>query len=233
MIAVTAHSGRPLGIGIDLGTTNIAAFLVNLNTGATLAGMTTANPQSLFGGDVVTRLARACCSDTDRASQRAVVVDAINGLIDDLCANAMVEPDKVVDLVVAGNTAMHHLFAGLPIKQLVKARFVPSISQAIGIKARDLGLHAAAGALVHLPGIIAGYVGSDHSTALLASRSEMQPGLSFLVDIGTNTEISVFNKGRIISVSCPSGPALEGGSISMACRQWPVQLRRLGSPMES
>jgi uncharacterized 2Fe-2S/4Fe-4S cluster protein (DUF4445 family) len=214
VIGIGARNARALGVAVDLGTTSVSAYLINLGTGVTLAAITTANPQARFGGDVVTRLARAIRSEDDRKAMREVIVRGINGLIGDLCANAMTTTDQVVDLVIAGNTAMHHLFAGLPVAQLARVPFTPALTKALDIKARDLGLEVAPGAYVHLPGIIAGYVGADHSAALLASGENLGDDLTLIVDIGTNTEISLLEGGRILSASCPSGPALEGGQIS-------------------
>lgn len=214
VIGVGPHNSRLFGVAVDLGTTNMVAFLINLATGATMAAITVPNPQARFGADVVSRLTLAIRNEADRKAMQNSVVKGLNGLITDLCANAMISPHQVFDLVIVGNTAMHHLFAGLPVAQLGKAPFLPAVAQAMDVKARDLGLKVAPGAWVHLPGIIAGYVGSDHIAALLAAGDMLAHDLALVVDIGTNTEISLLESGRIISASCPSGPALEGGQIS-------------------
>ncbi len=214
VIGIAQPKSNPMGIAIDLGTTNIVAFLVNLETGATLASISSRNPQVLYGGDVVSRLTRAIRDRSDRERMGQFVIDEINNMIKELCANARIETSWIVDMVIAGNTAMHHLLAGFPVEQLGKAPFVPAVNQSVQISARELGIKSASGAEIHLPAIIAGYVGSDHTMALLASVDSFQAGLSLIVDIGTNTEISIIDDGRMISASCPSGPALEGGSIN-------------------
>ncbi|MCP4294065.1 MAG: DUF4445 domain-containing protein [Proteobacteria bacterium] len=214
VIGIAQPKSNPMGIAIDLGTTNIVAFLVNLETGTTLASISSRNPQVLYGGDVVSRLTRAIRDNSDRERMGQLVIDEINNMVKELCANARIETSWIVDMVIAGNTAMHHLLAGFPVEQLGKAPFVPAINQAVQINTRELGLISAPGAEVHLPAIIAGYVGSDHTMVLLASVNSLPTGLSLIIDIGTNTEISIIDDSQMMSASCPSGPALEGGSIS-------------------
>ena len=114
---------------------------------------------------------------------------------------------------------MHHLLLGLPVRQLGRAPFVAAMRDAMDVKARDLGLEIAPGAYVHMAPNVGGFVGGDHVTALLATRGRWSAGAaSIVMDIGTNTEISLIHGGRILSASCPSGPALEGGHISCGMR---------------
>ena len=125
----------------------------------------------------------------------------------------------IVDVAICGNTAMHHLLLGLPVRQLGRAPFVAAVRDAMDVKARDLDLTACPGAYVHMAPNIGGFVGSDHVTALLATQELWQGSATTLVmDIGTNTEISLIHRGDILSASCPSGPALEGGHISCGMR---------------
>ncbi|NOZ66823.1 MAG: DUF4445 domain-containing protein [Alphaproteobacteria bacterium] len=214
VIGIGPCNSRAYGIAVDLGTTNIVGFLVNLETGEVLSANSTGNPQVSFGGDIMTRLARAARDCDVRKLMQKTVVDEINNIVQELCANEVHADDIVAEMVIAGNTVMHHLLIGLDIEQLGKAPFVPATCQDLDIKARDIGLTSAPYATIHFPGIIAGFVGSDHVMALLTSLSSLRKGLSIIVDIGTNTEISIVDGDRIISVSCPSGPALEGGEIS-------------------
>jgi uncharacterized 2Fe-2S/4Fe-4S cluster protein (DUF4445 family) len=114
---------------------------------------------------------------------------------------------------------MHHLLLGLPVRQLGRAPFVAAVRASDDIRARDLGIEVAAGAYVHLAPNIGGFVGGDHVTALLATEERWRDARTALVmDIGTNTEISLIHGGRLLSASCPSGPALEGGHISCGMR---------------
>jgi uncharacterized 2Fe-2S/4Fe-4S cluster protein (DUF4445 family) len=120
--------------------------------------------------------------------------------------------------VIVGNTAMHHLLLNLPLRQLACSPYIPAASNALDIKARDLFLNVAPGAYVHLMPNIAGYVGSDHLAMLLATKLWQAKKTVLALDIGTNTEISIINKGKITSASCASGPAFEGGQIRCGMR---------------
>jgi len=125
----------------------------------------------------------------------------------------------IVDLAVCGNTAMHHLLLGLPVRQLGRAPFVAAVRAGMDLKARELGLAVAPGAWVHAAPNVGGFVGGDHVTALLATEEQWGACKTALVmDIGTNTEISVIHEGRFYTASAPSGPALEGGHISCGMR---------------
>jgi uncharacterized 2Fe-2S/4Fe-4S cluster protein (DUF4445 family) len=126
-----------------------------------------------------------------------------------------------VEAVVVGNTAIHHLFLGLPVKQLGLSPYVPAVDSALDIKAREIGLYIAPGAYVHLLPNIAGYVGADHVAMLLATRLAETNGITLAIDIGTNTEICLNHKGKMTSVSCASGPAFEGAHIKFGMRAAP------------
>jgi uncharacterized 2Fe-2S/4Fe-4S cluster protein (DUF4445 family) len=130
--------------------------------------------------------------------------------------------------VVVGNTAMHHIFARLPVHQLGTAPYVPSVSEPLDIPARELGLALAPGAYVHLPPNIAGYVGADHVSMLLATDTWQKDDRTLVaLDIGTNTEITLAHKGRLLSCSCASGPAFEGAHIHDGMRAAPGAVERV------
>lgn len=219
VIAVMPAGGQGLALAIDLGTTNIAAFLLELRSGARLATLAVENPQVGWGGDVISRI-NAAIKDAEVASDlRRAVVEAINAIARDLCAAVGVGPEVILDATICGNTAMHHLLLGLPVAQLGRAPFVAASGASLDVRARDLGLAVAAGAWVHVVGAVGGFVGGDHVTALLATELHWSGAAAAVVmDIGTNTEISVIHDGRIICASAPSGPALEGGHISCGMR---------------
>ncbi|TXT35097.1 MAG: ferredoxin [Comamonadaceae bacterium] len=219
LIDFAPRASRTLGLAVDLGTTNAAAFLVDLETGARLASLGIENPQTAWGADLISRINNAVRSDTTREELRASAVTAINALAHDLCHAVGANREQIVDAVVCGNTAMHHLLLGLPVVQLGRAPFVATARGAMDLKARELGLSIAPGAWVHVVANVGGFVGGDHVTALLATQNRWQSCRTALVmDIGTNTEISLIHGGRILSASCPSGPALEGGHISCGMR---------------
>jgi uncharacterized 2Fe-2S/4Fe-4S cluster protein (DUF4445 family) len=227
IVALLPPDARPLGLAVDLGTTKIAAYLVDLETGQTLASQGHMNPQIAYGEDVIARLAFA----KEDPSQATLLHELIAGAIDraavNMCAMIGAEPSHIIDSVVAGNTAMHHLFVGLPTEQLARAPYVPAIASALDIKSRDLGLHFAPGAYLHLLPNIAGYVGADHVAMLLAIEISQAHGIVLALDIGTNTEVCLANHGRLTSLSCASGPAFEGAHIKHGMRAADGAIERL------
>lgn len=218
VIAALPRAAKPLGLAVDLGTTNIALMLVDLVTGNTLAARGLDNPQKIHGGDVISRLTAARRDPAAREEMRRLVVGSINRGAADLCAARGVTPDAIVDVALAGNTAMHHIFAGLPTDQLGLSPFTAAARALADARARDLDLAVAPGALVHLMPNIAGFVGGDHTAMLLGIRADQEKRTVIAIDIGTNTEISLIHEGRVSCLSCPSGPALEGGNISHGMR---------------
>jgi len=227
VIAVSPWPSRLLGLAIDLGTTKIAGYLVDLSAGWTLAAKGTMNPQISYGEDIISRITSVIESPAKSAELQKLVVDALNELANDLCAEASAKTEEIVEAVVVGNTAMHHLFLGLPVRQLAYSPFVPAVSRAVDIKARDLGLHLAQGAYVHILPNIAGFVGADHVAMLLATEVWQAEGPTVALDIGTNTEVSLVNNGEITAVSCASGPAFEGGHIKDGMRAASGAIERL------
>ncbi|MCC7461558.1 MAG: DUF4445 domain-containing protein [Gammaproteobacteria bacterium] len=219
VIDVAPAGGHTLGLAVDLGTTNVAGFLVNLRTGARLASLGIENPQSMWGADLISRINFATREGEAAEELRTAAIAAINVLAADLCRAVGASGAEIVDVAVCGNTAMHHLLLGLPVRQLGRAPFVAAVRASDDIRARDLGIDVAPGAYVHVAPNIGGFVGGDHVTALLATEERWQGVRTALVmDVGTNTEISLVHGGRLLSTSCPSGPALEGGHISCGMR---------------
>ena len=219
VIAVGPAGQRGLALAIDLGTTNIGAFLLDVHSGERLATLGMENPQAAWGGDVISRI-NAAMNDAAAAQElRRAAVEAINGMAHDLCEAVGLSAEAIVEVALCGNTAMHHLLLGLPVRQLGRAPFVAATDAPLDLRARDLGLAVAPGAWVHVLGGVGGFVGGDHVTALLATEEHWAgAGPSVVMDIGTNTEISVIESGRILCASAPSGPALEGGHISCGMR---------------
>jgi uncharacterized 2Fe-2S/4Fe-4S cluster protein (DUF4445 family) len=218
IVALLPPSARPLGLAVDLGTTKIAAYLVDLETGRTLASEGIMNPQIAYGEDLIARLAFAKGDPSQAAILQDQVAKALNRVVAEMCTGVGAEPTHIVDSVVVGNTAMHHLFVGLPTEQLVRAPYVPAVASALDVKARDLGLHIAPGAYTHLLPNVAGYVGADHVAMLLVTEIAQAEGVVLALDIGTNTEVCLANHGEMTSVSCASGPAFEGAHIKYGMR---------------
>lgn len=221
-LAGTLPGGSPLlGYAVDMGSTKLAAYLVDLGSGGTLARGALMNPQIAYGEDVVSRIAYANRGEEQRLALQQRLVEALNTLLEELCQQVGAAPQQVVDAVVVGNTAMHHFLCGLPVEQLGAAPYVASVSRALDLCALELGLRLAPGARVHLPANIAGYVGGDHTAALLTTRAYPPGHTLVLVDIGTNTEISLLHQQHIYTCSTASGPAFEGAHIRDGMRAAP------------
>ncbi len=221
IVALGGPSAGWLGLAADIGTSKIAAYLVDMGSGKILAVRGLMNPQISYGEDVVARISAACKSPANAAKLQALLVDALNRASAELCAGIGAEPSDIVEAVVVGNTAIHHLFLRLPVRQLGLSPYVPAVRSAVDVKARDLGLQIAPGGYVHLLPNIAGYVGADHVAMLLAAKIADCQTTVLALDIGTNTEICLNHRGRMNSVSCASGPAFEGAHIKYGMRAAP------------
>ena len=219
LVGFSPPGAAPLGLAIDFGTTNVACYLIDLASGRRLAGRGIENLQAGYGADVVTRLTYAVRSETGKANLVRAAHQTLAMLTQSLCESAKADPRNIADVVICGNTAMHHLLLGLPVNALGAAPFVAATSRALDLQAAELDLGVAAGCGLHLLPGIGGYVGGDHIAALLATRHYHSGGVSLILDIGTNTEISLLRENdEILSTSTPSGPALEGGHISCGMR---------------
>ncbi len=214
------------GLAVDIGTTKLAAYLVNLETGQTVARAGAMNPQIAYGEDVISRIAYAGREPQGAKKLQSVLVNQLNKMLAEMCIEAHVSRTSVLDAVLVGNTVMHHLFAGLPVEQLGYTPFAPATIEPISIPAIEVGLNLAPGAGAYLPPVIAGYVGADHLAMLLATQAWKSPHNVIALDIGTNTEIALVTHGKIICCSCASGPAFEGAHIHEGMRAAPGAIER-------
>ena len=221
VVAVAPAGVSPLGLAVDIGTTKVAAYLVNLESGETLAAAGVMNPQIAYGEDVMARIAHAMDGEDKAQELQRAIVDGLNDLARTLCAEVGRDSAEVVEVVLVGNTCMHHLVLGLPVEQLGLAPYVAALSYSYELKAQELGLRLAPGAYVHLLPNIAGFVGADHVAMLLATGIHEASEVTVGLDIGTNTEISLAAEGRLLSCSCASGPAFEGAHIRDGMRAAP------------
>jgi uncharacterized 2Fe-2S/4Fe-4S cluster protein (DUF4445 family) len=207
-----------LGLAIDIGTTKLAVYLLDLTSGETLAKVGALNPQVDYGEDVISRISYATSHESGLEELQIALMDTLNACIQECCQEIGVSPNQIVDAVIVGNTVMHHLFVGLPVRQLGVSPFVPAVSESLDIGADQVGLSIAPAANVHLPPNIAGYVGADHVSMLLATEVWESKTNVLALDIGTNTEITLVFEGRLYTCSCASGPAFEGAHIHNGMR---------------
>jgi len=219
MLAAILPSGSQVfGLAADIGTTKLAVYLMDLESGRTVEKTGRMNPQIAYGEDVMSRISYTREYSAGRRTLQAVLIDAFNEIISGMCERQRISPEQIIEGVFVGNTVMHHLLAGLPVEQLGLSPCVPALSQAIDLSAAAMGLKMAAEARIHLLPNIAGYVGADHVAMLLATGIWQKHGNIVGVDIGTNTEISLVSNGNILSCSAASGPAFEGAHIQNGMR---------------
>ncbi len=227
VIAVLPPGSEIFGISVDIGTTKIAVYLVNLSTGQIVEKAGVMNPQIAYGEDIISRISYTRDTEDGRAKLQEVIVNTLNDKLEELCQLADIQRDQIVDSVIVGNTAMHHLFAGLPVGQLVFAPYVPALNRSIDFRGGELGLNMAPGAYIHMLPNIAGYVGADHAAVILSTELWKTKETVLAIDIGTNTEISLVFQGNISSCSCASGPAFEGAHITHGMRAAPGAIERV------
>ncbi len=220
IIGLAPVGSRPVGMAVDLGTTKIAAYLIDLVTGQELAVSGGLNPQIGYGEDVISRLAYTRRHQNGGETLADLIRRKLDTLLAELVQQAGVTREQVADICIVGNTAMTHLLLELPVYQLATAPYVAATGAPVDIKARTMGLTTAPGAYVHVMPCIGGFVGADHVAMILASRLDMAEHAVLGIDIGTNTEIALAKPGQtfLASASCASGPAFEGAHISDGMR---------------
>ncbi len=224
IVAVLPYGQTLYGLAVDIGTTKVAAYLVNLEDGQTVAMTGAMNPQVAYGEDVVSRIAYVNESPDHKTAMQQTLIDTLNVMTARLCEEGGVSREQIVDAVVVGNTAIHHLFLGLPVLQLGMSPFISAVSQAIQVSAVELGLKMAPGAMVYLPPNIAGYVGADHVSVLLASSLLDEKRTVIACDIGTNTEISITHQVRFGAVPALPARHLRAHTSAPGCVQPLVRL---------
>ncbi|MFC2159371.1 ASKHA domain-containing protein [Actinomycetota bacterium] len=215
------------GLAIDLGTTKIAILLVDMVSGETVDSKGIMNPQISFGEDVMSRLNFSLQDQENLERIKNIAIERIREATKKLCSKNNILSSEILEMTLVGNTAMHHLFLGLPVKQLALSPFVPLISSPMEVKARDIGIELAPGAYIYMPPPIAGFVGSDHLAMILGTGIDNKKGNFLGIDIGTNTEIALVSKGKITSVSTASGPAFEGAHIKHGMRAAPGAIEKV------
>lgn len=209
---------RLYGVAVDIGTSKIVLHLVDLSTGETVAVESMQNPQASFGADIISRITYAMKSSENLAKLQQLVIRAINILIERTTSRSGVDKRDVYEVVVAGNTAMHHLFLGINPSYLGLSPYVPAVRRGVYAYAKELGIEINERGVVYALPVVAGYVGSDALADAVAVGLDECKEPCMLIDIGTNSEI-ILNTGKeILACSTPAGPAFEGASISFGMR---------------
>ncbi|MCO4811714.1 MAG: DUF4445 domain-containing protein [Gammaproteobacteria bacterium] len=215
------------GVAIDIGSTTIAAHLCNLATGEVVATSGIMNPQIRFGEDLMSRVSYVMMHPEGSAELTESVRTGANDLIAGVVADAGIEPGDILEATVVGNPIMHHLFLGISPVELGWAPFALATDRALDLQARHLGLAINAGAVVYVLPCIAGHVGADAAAMILSEEPHLLEEISLVVDVGTNAEIVLGNRDRLLACSSPTGPAFEGAQISCGQRAAPGAIERV------
>jgi len=215
------------GMAVDLGSTTIAAQLCSLDTGEVVATADTMNPQIRFGEDLMSRVSYVMMNKGGDVAMTEVVREAFNQLIKRACKTAGIEREDILDMTVVANPIMHHLFLGIDPTPLGTAPFALTTDQMQVIRAADIGIQMHAEARICTLPCIAGHIGADTAGVILSERPDLAEEHVLLVDVGTNAEIVLGNRHRLLAASSPTGPAFEGAQISAGQRAAPGAIERV------
>ena len=238
-VTVAVHEGRQVvavwpglhetayGVAIDVGSTTIAGHLANLADGAVLASNGVMNPQIRYGEDLMSRVSYAMMHPEGAGEMTAAVRKALDGLIATLAMRAGIKRVEILELAIVGNPIMHHLLLGIDPTPLGGAPFALATDRAVRTTAAALGLRAHPGARVYVLPCIAGHVGADTAGVILAEEPHEADRMTLVVDVGTNAEIVLGDRRRLLAASSPTGPAFEGAQISGGQRAAPGAIERV------
>jgi uncharacterized 2Fe-2S/4Fe-4S cluster protein (DUF4445 family) len=209
---------RVFGYAVDIGTTKLAGYLIDLTTGEVVAADSLMNPQIPYGEDIIARIAFAMQGSRKQKQLQQVLINGLNQILTTLLEKSTVKHREVYEMTVVGNTAMHHLFLNISPKGLALSPYAPATRAGMDVSARAVGVNTNRNANVHVLPVVAGFVGADAVAVALATEIHKRNELCLALDIGTNTEIILGNKDSLMACSCASGPALEGAHIKHGMR---------------
>jgi uncharacterized 2Fe-2S/4Fe-4S cluster protein (DUF4445 family) len=242
------------GAAVDIGSTTVALYLCNLRTGELLAAESEMNPQIVYGEDVMSRIQYTIEYPDGLEKLHKAIISTLNKLLKQAVKSANmssqakqssveqeeiasgkeqerprndIKVDDILEMVLVGNSTMHHLLLNLPPKDLGLAPFVPAIHESVDVKARELGLHINPSGNIHVLPTIASFVGADTSGMILAEEPHKQDENWLLIDVGTNAELVLGNRKRLVCTSTPTGPAMEGAHVEYGMRAAPGAIERV------
>ncbi|MDH4141120.1 MAG: ASKHA domain-containing protein [Chloroflexota bacterium] len=221
------YHDRAFGVAIDVGSTTIAGHLANLVDGTILASAGVMNPQIRFGEDLMSRVSYVMMHEGGDRELTDAVRKALDGLLATLANRAGIKRAEVLELTLVGNPIMHHLVLGIDPTPLGSAPFALATDEAVEVPVSELGLHAHPGARAYFLPCIAGHVGADTAGVILAEEPHLADRLTLVVDVGTNAEIVLGDRRRLLAASSPTGPAFEGAQISAGQRAAPGAIERV------
>lgn len=215
------------GLAIDIGSTTVVVHLCDLRTGEVLATQSAMNPQVRYGEDLMSRVSYANSEPQGLNRMNRLIIQTLNELAEKAAREVNLSTEDITDVVIVGNTVMHHILLGIHPTQLGIAPFALATYSAQDLKARDLGLSLNPACQVHVLPLIAGHVGADNVGVMLAETPGEQDGVSLIVDVGTNAEIILGDRTQVLVASSPTGPAFEGAQITHGQRAAPGAIERV------
>ncbi|MEO1193028.1 MAG: ASKHA domain-containing protein [Pseudomonadota bacterium] len=218
---------RAYGIAVDVGSTTIAAHLCDLRTGQVISSAGLMNPQIRFGEDLMSRVSYVMMNPGGDKEMTVAVREALNSLIDEVAQDARISKELILNLTFVGNPIMHHLLLGIDPTELGGAPFALTLNSSLTLWASELDLDVGEDARVYVLPCIAGHVGADTAGCILSETPYLRDEMTLLVDVGTNAEIVLGNKDRLLACSSPTGPAFEGAQISGGQRAAPGAIERV------
>jgi uncharacterized 2Fe-2S/4Fe-4S cluster protein (DUF4445 family) len=221
------YHDQTYGAAIDIGSTTIALYLCDLATGEIVASESMMNPQVAYGEDIMSRISYAIDHTDGLETLNRSVIEALNAVLKRARRAKRLKPEDILEVVLVGNSCMHHLALDLPPNHLGLAPYVPTIQRALDIKARELGLEVNRSANVHVLPIEASFVGADNMGVLIAEEPYNQDEMWLIIDVGTNAELVLGNRQRLLCTSTPTGPAFEGAHIEYGMRAAPGAIERV------
>lgn len=221
------YAEESYGAAVDIGSTTVALYLCNLRTGEMLAAESEMNPQIVYGEDVMSRIQYAIEYPDGLEKLHKAIISTLNKLIQQAAKTANIKTEEILEMVLVGNSTMHHILLNLHPKDLGLAPFVPTIHKSMDIKARELGLQINPSGNIHVLPTIASFVGADTSAMIVAEEPHKQDENWLLIDVGTNAELILGNRKRLVCTSTPTGPALEGAHVEYGMRAAPGAMERI------
>ncbi len=212
------EAAKVCGLAVDIGTTSVAALIIDMQNGEILAKASTGNAQIRYGADVINRIIEQQKDGGRKKLQDAIVEETLNPLIGEMCRSAKLSPMQVYRMCVAGNTTMNHLLLGVDADPVRMEPFIPTFFETDSLAAQDLGLNIYPRARIIMAPNIGSYVGGDITAGTLASMIWNSEEMSLFIDLGTNGELVFGNSEFMMSCACSAGPAFEGGDISCGMR---------------
>ncbi len=220
--------GTSIGLAVDIGTTSVAGYLTDLHTGDVIATESMMNPQVRYGEDVMSRISYCMFNEeTGLKELQDTIIEGLNTIAKQATHKAGFSTDDISEMTLVCNTAMHHILLGINPEYMGVAPFTPALHHSVDIKAERLGIHILPAGNIHVLPIEAGFVGADNVGCLIADKPHKRKEMTLLIDIGTNGELVLGNREKLISCSCATGPALEGAQIEFGMRAAPGAIERV------